>query len=394
MVIRRLLLLGVAVGLLAAAPVQAQDGGDSGAEDAGIIEGVVRNGTEGGSSVDGVEVVLKSYGDNQLLGSESVTVGEDGAFVFSGLSTAHQIIYQVDFEYMGVNYFSEPIIFVEGEPIDPLEMVVYDTTSDASVISVATAHTIATVDEAGLDVREVSLIVNGSDRAFVGSETEALGEGRRPTLKFSLPAGASGLEIVSGLTGFSPFGTEYGFLHTMPVPPGETAIEFSYRVDGDPDGYTFTRQAFYPTSQYALMVQSETLQAEGMGLVAQDTLDMQGTRFLYLTAQSISPGQTVSAVLSEPSAGLSAVVWVLVGVALVAAAGGLIYSRRRAAPAEPEAGAQVQDDTEPLLAEIARLDDEFEAGRLDEADYRSQRDAIKSHLVDMMTQSPSADGGP
>ncbi|MGC8837919.1 MAG: hypothetical protein ACP5UM_05830, partial [Anaerolineae bacterium] len=52
-----------------------------------------------------------------------------------------------------------------------------------------------------------------------------------------------------------------------------------------------------------------------------------------------------------------------------------LQSRRRA-----------QEDPERLLEAIARLDDAYEGGELDEATYRTQRAALKKALADRVAR--------
>jgi hypothetical protein len=64
---------------------------------------------------------------------------------------------------------------------------------------------------------------------------------------------------------------------------------------------------------------------------------------------------------------------------VLAGAGWWYYSRRQeVGPARDEP----QDEREQLLDRIAVLDDDYEAGRVGEADYRRRRAALKAKLIE------------
>jgi hypothetical protein len=394
--IKRLALVTV-LAITLGTPAFAQDeDAENGVAEAGVVEGTVANGTADGTPIGMLELTLRSYPPEGDVTSMTTIAGEDGAFRFTGVSTDHQLVHQVEAEFQGTTYFSQPITFVEGQELEPIDMMVYDTTSDSSAISLGLAHTIITEDESGLEVQEVSVFVNSGDRTYVGPEDESVG-GERPTVRFSLPSGATDVRIDPGVPGM-PFSTEYGFIHTMPVRPGETTFSYSYRINTEVAGYTFNRYSFYPTTQYSMMIQTDTLDAEAEGLTVGPPSDMNGLRFLVLSGQGLAADQAVSATLIAPASGLSPAIWVVLALVLVGGVAGLTYSRRRqrAGAEAPETVAEepaaAGDDVEAMLAEIARLDDEFENGGLDEKTYRQQRDATKARLADIMRSSAGADG--
>jgi hypothetical protein len=70
------------------------------------------------------------------------------------------------------------------------------------------------------------------------------------------------------------------------------------------------------------------------------------------------------------------------GAALVLA--GLWWYRGSRAPREPEPRPAIQHpaDRAVLLQAIAQLDDEYEGGQLDEAEYRARRAALKQQALE------------
>jgi hypothetical protein len=91
------------------------------------------------------------------------------------------------------------------------------------------------------------------------------------------------------------------------------------------------------------------------------------------------PAASSAAGSLPPNLGL-AIGLAAVGVALIAA--GLLWFRPKREVPEPEESPPPTDpEREGLLRAIARLDDDFEAGRLPEADYRERREALKRSLL-------------
>jgi hypothetical protein len=371
------MVLGVFLALLLPGTVQAQDGD-------GVIEGRVVNGTEGGGSVEGLEVTLESYVDGTQASVATAVTDAEGRFVFEGLATDPENDYRALVSYQETDYESDWVSFPEGESQVSLEVTVYETTTSDEAISVLAAHTVVNVDQGTLVIKEYFAFVNEGDRTYIGAMEVA--EGKRATLSFNLPEGASQLQLGEGLMQCCVYGIDGGFVDTMPFLPGSRQVAYVYVVTYDSDTYTFTRGVSYPTRSYDLLVRGEDISIDSNRLSPAETLDIQGTLYAHSAGENLDRGEQVVALISGLPKGQSraALLWVGVTLGVLAGGFGLLRVRRRGLAPEP-VKAEVDPDEErrELLLEIARLDDEFEGGRMPEETYRVRRETAKARLVEL-----------
>jgi LPXTG-motif cell wall-anchored protein len=97
-------------------------------------------------------------------------------------------------------------------------------------------------------------------------------------------------------------------------------------------------------------------------------------------------GQAMSVSSAEAAAPSSAPSLLVLGLVIeVVLIGGLFYwvlRRRRRAPATTNRQAQI----DLLVRQIADLDNQREAGRLDDSTYQTQRAQLKTRLAELMEQ--------
>ena len=110
--------------------------------DSGTIEGQIINGTTGGSSVANQDITLNTYLNDAEADTTTTKTDAEGHFVFNGLSTESGYSYQAVLTFQEAEYYSEWLIFDEGETTKSAEVTVYDSTTIDEAIEVAMAHTI------------------------------------------------------------------------------------------------------------------------------------------------------------------------------------------------------------------------------------------------------------
>jgi len=365
------------------APTSAQTAG-------GSIAGTLTNGTAGGSSVSNVEVRLETYVNSTPAANATARTQNDGSFKFDNLVTDPQNSYRVTLTYQEADYFGSNVTFGPGDVSRSENITVYDSTDNVDAIIVDTAHTIIVPGDGVLEFTVVYDFINSTDRAFVGTG-EPMANGKKKTLTFTLPADATEVQYGDGLQTNYVYPGHEGFIDTMAVLPGGTReIVYAYKVAYDGGSYNFKQKMNYPADWFNLLVQGSGIKVTSDQLVDQGPLDMgQGNTYLYLTGHNFSSGETVSATLSGLSGAINqTLIIVLSVVALILVfGGGLAYwrmrTRRKLQPVEKISG--VVDDEQSLLVEIARLDDDFAAGRIAEDAYRVHRAAKKARLIKLMS---------
>jgi hypothetical protein len=348
---------------------------------ADTIQGQVVNATASGSSTANLSVTLFQLTDNASVARGTAQTDSSGRFVFGNVS-ADLDSYAVGATFQNAHYFSEPQTYSQNATGSNVVLRVYDSTTEDAAIKIVNSHTIILVQGGSLLVQEVYVFANMSDRTFIGAAP--VGSGPRTTLRFSLPAGASGLEVGGdiGPTGIVP--VQDGFADTTPVQPGELQGFYSYIVSMTRGAYTYTRNVNYPTLKYSILVQGKNVGVSGERLVPGGTTGMGGTNFSGANATDLPQGYVLSARITGLSGarGMPPVMWgVIGGVAVVAVGIGLFVIVRRRKPVVARSPVREEDS---YLAELADLDEDFENGRISEADYLKRRDALKSDLVGLI----------
>ncbi len=379
--------------------------GSVGAQEAGkgIIDGQLVNKTPGGAAVSGVEVTLKTFTQEKEAGSQTTKTDAQGRFRFEGLDITKDITntYQVVVpDYQGAEYDGDYLTFAPDKTTIPLEMAVYDPTTDGSTIKVVATHVVMYVQEGNLLVEEFYQFSNSADKTYVGTKVVD-DQGRKETLRFGLPTGASQIEIGAGLLEQRVVGTAGGFVDTVGVAPGNKEVSFVYIIPFSGGKYDFSKAVEYPTDSLNFFVQRQSgIQISSSQLTDLGTVQAQNMEFARYSGKNLAPGTVINASLS----GLAAVSsqddlrWVaLIGAAVVLAGLlGLWWRRRRGTPQmevstvgtpQPGALSTPAEWQQTLLVQLATLDDSYEAGVVSEVEYRRRRAELKAELVTLMESS-------
>ena len=379
-----LLLAAFALALLLPATVSAQS--------PLTLTGTVRNGTADGDAPAGLRVTLRYQTATGEVLERDVMTDDRGAFRFTDLPPQGNPGFEVRTAYLDVEYTQRRL----GEPLaGPLEVTVYETTSDFGVLSVVDDTLAVTGADGALRqfaVLEAVKLRNSSDRTF---RADVVTDGPMSMVRFSLPEGAAGLEVEASLPGGHVLQVDRGFALTMPVPPGDHDILYVYRVPyaGAVKDYTPN----FPMGAESLRVMVVRGLAEGRGASfgAAEVIAVGETEYTAMTAGPFAPGMRAALTLSalpEPT------LWQrtqnvaesdgfrrgalpgAVGVVLTVLVGGVLLRRRRR-PADANVADVVDDATDSvasmdyaaLVEAIARLDARFEAGEVDASAYYAER---------------------
>lgn len=390
----RIALLAVMIALIPSVPAAA-------GTDDGVIQGQVINQTEDGSSTADVAVSLTIFVNDTEVGPTTVQTDAEGRFEFDSLSTESGYSYQVTLTFQEVEYDSQAISFNHGETSRSIDVEVYDSTGSDDAISIAMAYTVIYTEQSVLRVSEYYLFANMSDTNYIGT-TEVTDDGDKATLRFTLPAGYTGLQYEAGLMECCIIATEDGLIDVMPLAPGHKTIRYSYNLTTNGGTYDFSQKFHYPVAGYTLTVQDiGSVNASSAQLILGEPLSISGAQFINLSGTELSAETIVTAHLSGlPTAGSqAAVIWTIVGLVVAAGGFGGGYLLKKKRPRRP-AIIQVitpnttEDVRQKLFLEIARLDDELEAGKIPEEEYHKLRSAKKAQLVELMRRRKvESDGG-
>ncbi len=345
------------------------------AESDGVISGQIVNSSLGDAPVGDMEIRLEAYatGVTEPVITQS-RADTEGNFSFTGLNTGSSYSYYVSARYLGIDYYSLAVTFADGQTTATTEVQVFETSESDTGLSIALSHTIIEVDSDGLSVTEFFIIQNTGDRTWIGTQESQAGA--RITAILPMPPAATSIQLGSDI-GDNAIFTNQGLVYLAPIIPGYTQISYAYRLTNVESEYTFKRQVAYVQAIYEFLVQGAG-GVESLQLTKEAPLTIEGIPYDYFSGESISAGQLVTVQISglPQDTGRQTVLWVLLALVVLGAAFALMLrlSRRRTAPV-------TERGQEQLLVQIARLDDDFESGLIDEESYRSKRNELKNRAI-------------
>ena len=345
----------------------------------GAISGAVQNLTGGkAKAVGGQTVTLTIYVNNAEVDKKTATTDARGAFTFAVPADPART-YLVNVKYKGGDYDSPQVTFKVGEIAKQVTMRVYEPTTDASVLRVNIQHMIVEPGEGLVQITELLVFANPTDRTYVGAKVRE--DGKRETLQFRLPDGAANVSYLEGLMECCVFAAPGGFLDTMDVKPGTREIGFNYTIPYARGQATVLRTLDYPTDAVEVFG-GPAAQLTVAPLVGQAPVATEQGTYSRFSGQSLARGTQITLGLSGLPVPKSSSRRLLIAAFAGVIAAALVYPllRRRTRPA-----GQTPATREDLIKAIAALDDLHEAGGIVDADYRRQRARYKHRLLELTT---------
>jgi hypothetical protein len=264
------------------------------AQGSGAIEGQVFDGSSDGGPLEGLPVTLWAFADQEPKSSFQTTTDEEGRFRFEGLDT-EGYTYQFEVEYAGVQYGSKVVAFPEGEDLISIPFTVYESTTSDEDLSLERAHIIINFEPGAIQVQEVQILRNAGNRTYIGPT----GEEGEATVQFSLPQGASGTQLLEGFMECCVVETDAGFATTRPVFPGSKQFVFTYQLLYESTVYDLSREIAYPTRSLDVLVADVGVEVTAPGLARDEPLSLQDGNYLHLTAQDLTPADSIVLDLSN-----------------------------------------------------------------------------------------------
>lgn len=380
--------LHVLIGLLAASAVMASPAfaqtDTPPAGPTGKVMGRIVNQNTGAAVAEELDVMLhildQDYAEAGMLHGKSQA---DGTFLFTDVAFDPNSQYAVMATYEGVTYFSATA------PVDmtsmqvALEVPVYESTSDLSGVQVDQMHVVFNFAEDGLETKEIYILSNTGERTV--KDVYKLEGDQAASLKFPLPSGADYIFFEpDDQDRFVKF--DGGFADTYPILPGSQSAQImvSYVVPFS-EGKTYTYTAPLGVARMNLLIQENTdVSLQGTGLTGPERMALQdGNSYLVYSFPSLNAGQTVEVsfvgpVESEDNPGKDTTISIAGGLAflgMVIIGFGVWWWHRpeNAQGEEVDVHQSGESTLDELIAEVARLDEDFEQARLSAEDHQSLR---------------------
>jgi mono/diheme cytochrome c family protein len=352
-------------------------------------------------------VGLNADGQPEEVYSAEATANPDGTFSFSDIPRQARTLGIAQTEYAGIRQFSEQFFpsTVQDETL-PLTMTLYETTADSSAIQLQYVEFLvdAVREEAASLTYQTHEVINTGDRAYIGQE------GR--TLALRLPPGIISPQVVETGGQTERFsieleGDHYVVYDSQPLAPNQLeriTVAYGFSYEGS---MTLTPTFNYPILEMNVFASSEhNLEVESTALTrnAPATLNnvvYQGytltntpwpaDQALTMRIFEAEPTFTREAEANQGFLRENTTLILGVGLLLVLAGGMfLVYDLQKTrllahtpAPSHHPTTQGHSNQRQALLAEIAALDEAYEAGQLSELDYQRQRGKLKADLAEL-----------
>ena len=292
--------LAMVVALMVAAPTPL----NAQSSETMAITGVLINGTPEGPVPGGVTVLLHLFGAGSVDTFEATT-DASGAFRFDGVPSPPEGGSAAVAAAYGETRYSRAVS--PDELSQPLILTVYEFTRDVGVVATTEQSIIvAGVDAATRRIAAVQLFTleNRSDTTLVPDLSAPPMIGQFSFLRFSLPAGATDLDVSTNLVGGEVIPVGTGFAITAPVPPGRHQVSFTFTVPYRGDALAWRDNTLQGAGLLQLLIPGEFGAIAVSGLPTDDAITIGEVSYRAWRAEDLPPGAGVDLTLSglpEPS---------------------------------------------------------------------------------------------
>ncbi len=370
----------------------------------GTVDGKVTNGTASGSVPDNLTLTLFIFDAN--LNQQQMTTSEnaDGSYSFADVPLDPSNTYVVTTNYRNRVFASD---LLTGDKLSAdasdgtvdLPVTIYELTEDADVIKIDGLVTQISIIGDSMQIAQVFNFTNTSDRAFTSSETASNGE--PISVVITLPPGAVVAGFPDNQNRYVVDQDKFTVFDTVPVLPGEQHIvQLVYLIPYDqgaiieqPMNYTLNGPVRLLINPPTLTTTSEQLPSLGQQTVGNTEYAIYGAPLslaagdvLRYTVSGEGISATENAARNEPVVSSNSLLLVVVGVLVIAGllGGGLFLIARRNRSGD-------QQVIDILVRQIAELDADHDAGKIDDDAYEQQRSALKARLASLMERKKTSE---
>jgi len=344
-----------------------------------------------------VPVTLYGFDQMQNTYSDTLQTGVDGVYLFTNVSMPEGRVLLAATEYASAPYSSDLVTVDPANPDLKLQLTVYDSTTDVSVLTTDRLHIFLDFSNPQtVQVMEVFIISNPTNQVVVSPSDDGI------VVTFPLPEGYTNLQFQDGELGSRYVEVDQGFADTSPVKPGvgEYQIIFAFEMPYERN-LDFAQTMFLPTTAVVVMIPENSVKVESDQLVDSGARDFNGSTYQMYNGSSILAGSSLEFTLSgkpkqATSTGITtgtmqnlAIGLGVFGVVLLIVGLWLFRQNRinnnwqQAATTAVETDTQMDilvEDEATLMDAIIALDDQFRAGNLPEGAYLERRAELKERL--------------
>jgi mono/diheme cytochrome c family protein len=355
----------------------------------GVIAGQVTNGS-GGELAEAMRVTLHGFDETQIAITNTVSLEPDGTFLFEGIDMPVGRSFLATTEYHNAIFGSNTVTIDENTGDVRLNITVYETTTDVSLLTVDRLHIFFDFSRPGtVQVIYVYIISNMSGKMVVS------GEQGGPVATFSLPKGITNLQFQSGELGERFIQNPDGFADTVAIPPGmgKYQVMFGFEMPYQRE-LEFSQPINFPVDAVVVLLPEDGVRIRSDMLQDDGRRDFQGTNYRIYSASNLATGSQLKIDLAgKPGGGLSITTDLRFGLVIgLGAFGltlvvvGLLLYRRNMVVEDGRGKKAVRPAEHPnltkesLMDAIIALDDLYKEGKLPEDAYRQRRAQLKAQL--------------
>ena len=380
------------------------------AEGDGVITVRLRNGTTG-QALGPLAISLLLFDGENLVAEHQATADADGVAAFDGLPTDPSWAFVAEAKYQGIPFNSEMQQFEPTAAALEFPLEVYDPGGNKEDVSITRAHWVVNLETPDrLDVAELYVFDNTSKRVYEG---EHKGPGDKPlVLALFMPPEATDVSFEGGELGDRFLEVNGATYDTLPLAPGQRQVLLRYSLPVSDGRAALSHPVAYPIAALNLLAPDLGMDIEAADWQVGDKLQTPSGDYLNYSLTNIAADASPNVIFDgisadrltriapvdeahrqivDPSAtpGISGqpyLPFVVVGLGIAILGLGILWVSRRQRALQVQQPALRQAQHQALIQQIADLDDAYEAGEMSEAEYRAQRQMLKSRLVILMRE--------
>ena len=246
-------------------------------------------GQEGAQALEGLTVNLHIFDGMSLVYTATVQSQSDGSYRFEGVQVKKNWGFLTTFDYHGIVYGSQLTMAEQDNGTIDLPIQVYETTTDASDLSVDRLHFFFEIlDQNTMRVVELYVISNPTDKTVIAASKG------QPIINFTLPEGAANLQFQEGELGGRFVKTDNGFGDTVPVQPGAGNYQllFSYEMPYHRK-LELARPVTMNIQALVVLVPEGSIKVKGEGLQDGGARDVQGVQYHMYNGNGLQTGSEI-----------------------------------------------------------------------------------------------------
>jgi len=225
----------------------------------------VLQGTQNAAAVAGEPIAIEMYYQGKIIRKIDARLDDKGVALIDDIPLTLPFQPVLKVVHQGVEYQAVGDVADSQHPTQQIELTVYEASDQTPAWQLHMRHVIIDPSPQGVKVTEMLAMQNPSDRTWLGA---ADASGARVTMALALPAGTQQIELGGDLThSFVKIENER-LVSAMPLQPGWSQVQLTYRVPAKDGQVNLTFTAPGPVKQMILFVPQGGAVAKVSGLEA------------------------------------------------------------------------------------------------------------------------------